>query len=72
MTPSTAPTERKATLYCPTCGHGSNINGDWTIHVLNDSITYECPKCEMEIDSRRNQRALITGSGGALQFAAED
>lgn len=75
MTPSTSTTELqpadKATLYCPECGHDSRINGDWIIHVLADSLTYECPICESVIDSRRNQKALTAGSGGSLYLATE-
>ena len=55
-------TKDKATLYCPGCGHDSPITGDWTIHVLADSLTYECPNCQMVIDSRRNQTELVTSS----------
>lgn len=76
MAPSTSTPERqpadKATLYCPECGHESRINGDWIIHVLAESLTYECPNCETAIDSRRNQEALAAGSGGSLHFAAEN
>jgi predicted RNA-binding Zn-ribbon protein involved in translation (DUF1610 family) len=76
MTSSTLTTERqpadKATLYCPECSHESRINGDWIIHVLTDSLTYECPNCETAIDSRQNQKELTAGSGGLLHFAAEN
>jgi predicted RNA-binding Zn-ribbon protein involved in translation (DUF1610 family) len=74
MTPSTSTPERqqpdKVTLYCPECGHESRINGDWIIHVLTDSLTYECPDCGVVIDSRRDQEALSEQSGGSLHFAA--
>jgi predicted RNA-binding Zn-ribbon protein involved in translation (DUF1610 family) len=73
MTPST---ERKpadeATLYCPECGHESRINGDWTIHVLVESTTYECPDCATTVNSNQNRDALIARSGGSLRFGAED
>jgi predicted RNA-binding Zn-ribbon protein involved in translation (DUF1610 family) len=76
MEPSTSTDERqpadKATLYCPECGHESRINGDWIIHVLEDSLTYECPECETVINSRRNQDELTAGSRGSLQFAAKN
>lgn len=72
MTPSTSTPEPqpidKATLYCSECGHDSHINGDWIIHVLTDSLTYECPNCESAIDSRRNRKELTTGSDGSLRF----
>ena len=61
----------KATLYCPDCGHESRINGDWVIHVLAESLTYECPSCEAVIDSRLQRRELADGSDGSLRFADE-
>ena len=61
----------KATLYCPECSHESRINGDWVIHVLADSLTYECPSCGAVIDSRLQQQELAEGSDGSLQFASE-
>lgn len=73
MTPSKNPNAAaKATLFCPTCGHQSHINGDWTITVLADLTAYECPECEETIDTRRNREAMISGSNGALRFAVED
>lgn len=73
MTPSTSSAERqqpeKTTLYCPECGHESRINGDWVIHVLADSLIYECPNCGAVIDSRREQDVLTEESSGSLQFA---
>lgn len=76
MTPSTSSAERqppdKTTLYCPECGHESRINGDWVIHVLADSLIYECPNCGAVIDSRQDQAVLAERSGGSLEFAAEN
>jgi len=73
MTPSNSTSELqpldKVTLYCPECGHESRINGDWLIHVLADSLIYECPDCGAVIDSRRDQKELTEKSGGSLQFA---
>lgn len=74
MTPSSTTERRpidKATLYCPECGHESHINGDWTIRVLADSLTYECPNCEAVIDSRQQRKELTAGSDGSLHFATE-
>jgi predicted RNA-binding Zn-ribbon protein involved in translation (DUF1610 family) len=51
----------KTTLYCPECGHKSTINGDWTVRVLVDSTTYECPDCGTTIDSRPTRGSLATG-----------
>ena len=74
MKPSTSTTERqppdKATLYCPECGHGSRINGDWLIHVHAESLVYECPTCGAVVDTRHDQELLTERSGGSLQFAA--
>jgi len=76
MKSSTFTTERQptdeATLYCPTCDYESRINGDWTIHILADSLTYECPNCERGINSRRHESELTAGSGGSLHFATEN
>lgn len=76
MESSTFTTERRpaheATLYCPNCDYESRINGDWVIHVLADSLVYECPNCEARIDSRRDERELSAGSGGSLRFAPEN
>ncbi len=76
MTPSTSTPERqppdKATLYCPECGHESRINGDWLIHVLADSLIYECPNCGAVIDSRRDQKELTETGGGPLHLTVEN
>lgn len=76
MKPSNSTSERqsvdKVTLYCPECGHESRINGDWIIHVLVESLSYECPDCGDIIDSRRDQEALTERSGGTLHFAAKN
>ena len=75
MKSSTSTSERqppdKATLYCPECSHESHINGDWLIHVLAESLIYECPNCGAVIDSRLQQDELAEGSDGSLQFAGE-
>jgi len=72
MKSSTFTSERQpadeATLFCPNCGYESRINGDWTIHVLTDSLTYECPNCEMRFNSRRHEQELTAGSGDSLRF----
>ncbi|WP_302080151.1 hypothetical protein [Salinibaculum rarum] len=62
MTPSDSTPDRqpadKAMLYCPECSHESTITGDWTLHVLAHSITYECPNCGTVIESRRDETVL--------------
>lgn len=71
MTSSNGHLERqpshKATLYCPTCKHGSRINGDWLIQVHADYLDYECPECGATIDSRPDGSDLTTRSNGSLQ-----
>lgn len=59
-------------LSCPTCNRANLINGDWLIHVHPDSLAYECPECGTTIDSRHDGAALITQSGGSLQFGSRD
>lgn len=76
MKSSSFTTERQptdeATLYCPNCDYESRINGDWTIHILADSLAYECPNCEVRINSLRDESELAVGSGGSLRFGAEN
>ncbi len=76
MESSTFITERQpvdeAMLCCPDCEYDGRINGDWTIHVRSDSLTYECPNCDARINSRRQGGELTAGSGGSLRFAAEN
>lgn len=66
-TPERQPSDT-ATLSCSECGHDGRINGDWLIHVLADSLTYECPQCEMAINSRQQRRELVELSAGSLRF----
>ena len=58
QTPENSP-PRKATLYCPDCGHESLINGDWTVRVHDDCADYECPDCGMTIISRPSPDLVI-------------
>lgn len=44
----------------------------WVIHVLAESLVYECPNCGAVIDPRRDQEVLTERSGGSLQFAAKN
>lgn len=76
MESSTFITDRQpvdeATMCCPNCEYESQINGDWTIHVLTNSLTYECPNCTTKINSRQNEGELTAGSGGLLRFAPDN
>ena len=58
QTPDDSP-PRKATLYCPECGHESLINGDWRVHVHGDCADYDCPECGMTITSRPSPEPLM-------------
>lgn len=37
---------QKTALFCPACGHESDITGDWVIHTENARRVYECPVCD--------------------------
>jgi len=43
---------RKSMLFCPDCGHASPTSGDWNLDWRGDSLTYRCPDCETELESR--------------------
>jgi ribosomal protein L37AE/L43A len=43
---------RKATLFCPSCGHESEVVGDWTVQTVNGRQIYDCPMCETTITKR--------------------
>lgn len=44
---------QKATLFCPDCGHGSDIDGDWLVSETGGGRSYACPKCGRTVTSRR-------------------
>jgi len=49
MTATHAPADtpdRKATLFCPRCGHESPLPGDWMIDDSGRDVEYVCPDCE--------------------------
>lgn len=41
---------RKATLFCPACGHESPVDGDWEVHTTEELIATDCPACGTRID----------------------
>lgn len=43
---------RKATLFCPECGHESAVDGDWLVREDDGVRAYECPDCGTYIDVR--------------------
>ncbi|PSQ66962.1 MAG: hypothetical protein BRD24_01830 [Halobacteriales archaeon SW_9_67_24] len=55
-------TPRKATLYCPDCGHESAIDGDWRVEHTTvddrDRAVYSCPVCGTVITRRPARLAL--------------
>ena len=56
---TTAPAVRrrsKSVLFCPSCGHESPLNGDWTVDSDDGTNTYRCPECHTVV-SNRNDRA---------------
>lgn len=42
----------KATLFCPECGHESNVDGDWRERRTHQSLRYRCPECHTTIATR--------------------
>jgi predicted RNA-binding Zn-ribbon protein involved in translation (DUF1610 family) len=46
------PPRRKATLFCPSCGHESPVEGDWRLENCADRTTYVCPACDTAITER--------------------
>ncbi|WP_415379855.1 phage terminase large subunit family protein [Halosimplex sp. TS25] len=60
-TPSTPgrDSRRKATLFCPECGHESEPTGDWVVRESEEpsddhasGAAYECPDCDTVITTR--------------------
>jgi len=43
---------RKSTLFCPECGHGSPIDGDWRRRTGAEIDRYDCPICETTVTTR--------------------
>lgn len=46
-----APSRRKATLFCPDCGHESAVGGDWLVHEAPGRDSVQCPDCGMVLTS---------------------
>ena len=51
------PHDRKATLFCPDCGHASPIDGDWTVRTAGGRRRIRCPDCQRVIDRRGADRS---------------
>ncbi|WP_263019434.1 hypothetical protein [Natronobiforma cellulositropha] len=43
---------QKATLFCPSCGHASPIDGDWVIERTGGEEVYSCPDCAEQLTTR--------------------
>jgi transcription elongation factor Elf1 len=59
---SEANSRRKATLFCPSCGHESEVSGDWIVHTDDARETYDCPVCNTTITKRLQGASLLTPS----------
>lgn len=44
---------RKATLFCPTCGHTDAVDGDWQYRSASIRTNIECPECDDTVTVRR-------------------
>ena len=60
--PSEASSRRKATLFCPSCGHESEVAGDWIVHTDDARETYDCPVCNTTITKRLQEAPLLAPS----------
>lgn len=45
--------DRKATLFCQTCGHASPVDGDWRVRTVGSRQRLRCPECRSIVDERR-------------------
>jgi len=59
--PSTfeADSRRKTTLFCPSCGHESDVSGNWTVRTVSGRQIYHCPVCETTITKRLEKAPLM-------------
>ncbi|WP_255197841.1 TFIIB-type zinc ribbon-containing protein [Halorarius litoreus] len=46
------PSIRKSVLFCPACGHESQVGGDWIVRDDAREVAYVCPDCTTVIESR--------------------
>ncbi|MFD1632715.1 hypothetical protein ACOZ4L_07965 [Haloplanus ruber] len=44
---------RKATLFCPDCGHTNPLDGDWVVRTVAGHRRVRCPDCRSLVDERR-------------------
>ena len=62
----------KATLHCPSCGHESAVDGDWTVRDEGDRDAYECPDCGSTITTRPSARGSSSDDAGAVTCGPSD
>lgn len=57
--PTTPPDSRtKTVLFCPNCGHESDITGDWHVYTEHARQLYDCPICTTTITERLRRSPL--------------
>jgi len=49
------PSDRKAVLICPRCGHESPVRGDWLLVAADDHVRVCCPDCRAQLTERPRQ-----------------
>lgn len=47
------PTSRKATLFCPTCGHAGPVDSEWQYRSAGIRTNIDCPECDSTVAVRR-------------------
>jgi transcription elongation factor Elf1 len=50
----------KTTLFCPECGHESDVAGDWIVRDGDAAggRTHTCPECGTAIEGRRRSEPV--------------
>jgi hypothetical protein len=59
---SEANSRRKTALFCPSCGHESDVVGDWAVHTVYGREIYDCPVCETTITKRLRGAPLMASN----------
>ncbi|WP_255196144.1 CPXCG motif-containing cysteine-rich protein [Halorarius litoreus] len=59
---SEADSRQKATLFCPHCGHESDVTGDWTVQTEHGRQIFDCPVCYTTITERLLEAPLTASS----------
>ena len=69
-TPETPSTPRKATLFCPRCGHHGHVPGDWTPIGAGRDERYACPECSAVVGRRTGRSEGEPGAEAADPLTA--